>query len=70
MYEYWFVVKPTNEALYEALRTVLTGRPGFHIIRDRRSQTGEPPPGGERRKAQTWRNGEIVIAEREGPIDD
>lgn len=65
MAEYWFVVKPVNEPLYEALLTVLTGRPGFHIIKDRRAQAGGPPASGERRTAQTWAADEILIAERE-----
>jgi hypothetical protein len=65
MPEYWFVVNPTNEPLYEALCSVLTGRPGFHIIKDRRFHDGEPPPDGERRLAQIWRTDDISIAERE-----
>ena len=65
MSEYWFVIKPTNEALYEALRTVLMGRPGFHIIKDRRTQSGQAPVGHERRTARTWAADDISIAHRE-----
>ena len=69
MSEYWFVVKPTNEPLYEALRMVLTGRQGFHIIKDRRVHAGDVPAGGERRTARTWVADDISIAHREEQLD-
>ena len=60
--EYWFVVKPTHEELYQGLRTVLQGRPGIHIIKERRSVTGVGPFG-ERRLAHVWHGDYLDIAE-------
>lgn len=63
MGEYWFIVKSTNETLYDALRQALAGRPGFHLIKERRAGRGDPPSTGERRTAQTWEGDEVAIAE-------
>ena len=37
MVEFWFVVHPANDTVYEALRQVLSGRPGFYVIKERRT---------------------------------
>lgn len=63
MGDYWFIVKSTNDALFEALQQALAGRAGFHLVKDRRGEPGRPPSTGERRIAQTWEGGEITIAE-------
>jgi hypothetical protein len=64
--EFWFVVDPGNDQLYEALERVLAGRPGLHVVRNRRSPDAGRAPGGERRKARVWKGDELVIAEDEG----
>jgi hypothetical protein len=63
MPEYWFVVKPGNAALYDALRRAVAGRPGYHVINERRS-AGPAPIGSERRTCHVWEGDEMLIAER------
>jgi hypothetical protein len=63
MPEYWFVVSPALDDLYVALKTVLYGRAGLHVIKERRTERGVPPSG-ERRTAYVWQGQEILIAER------
>jgi hypothetical protein len=63
--EFWFVVKPGNDQLYAALEHVLAGRPGFHVVLNRRSPDTGAAPGSERRKARVWEGNELVIAEDE-----
>jgi hypothetical protein len=65
MPEYWFVVKPQHDALYEALRRVVAVRPGYHVIIERRSPEGPRVPT-ERRTSKVWEGDEILIAERPG----
>ena len=64
--EFWFVVDRGNDQLYEALERVLAGRPGLHVVWNRRSPDAGRAPGGERRKARVWKGDELVIAEDEG----
>ena len=63
MTEYWFVVSPALDDLYVALKTLLYGRAGIHVIKERRIECGVPPSG-ERRTAHVWQGQEILIAER------
>ena len=62
MTEYWFVVAPEHRDLYEGLKAVLDGRPGFHIITERRSRANGSP-GDERRTAHVWDGGLLRIEE-------
>ena len=66
MREYWFVLHHDSEELYAALKNVLDGRAGFHVIIDRRSQQGDSPSV-ERRTAQVWANDVLHIAEHNTP---
>jgi hypothetical protein len=70
MREFWFVVHPGNDLLYEALKRVLEGRPGFRIIKDRRSFEDEAGEwtGSERRTAHVWASNDVLIAECEKPM--
>ena len=63
--EYWLVVKPANRLLYDALRRVLSGKPNFYVIRDRRSGDGAPPASGERRRSHVWHGDDMLVAERQ-----
>jgi hypothetical protein len=63
MPEYWFVVKPEHEELYEALRRVVGGRTRYHVVKERRAR-GSAPPAGERRTSKVWEGDEMLIAER------
>ena len=66
MVEFWFVVHPGNATVYEALRQVLSARPGFYITKDRRRSEGtEGWNGDERRTANVWVSDVISIAEYE-----
>ena len=66
MVEFWFVVHPADDTVYEALRQVLSGRPGFYVIKDRRTSEGtESWNGDERRTANVWVSDVISIAECE-----
>ena len=67
MAEYWFVVPPADDGMFEALSSVLKSRPGFYIIKDRRaSRRPEPWSGGmDRRTAHVWGCDVLQIAERE-----
>ena len=69
MPEYWFIVKPEHGALYETLRRVVAGRPGYHVIQDRRA-AGASSREGERRTSKVWEGDEMTIAERRGPGGD
>ena len=68
MPEYWFVISPKLDDLYEALKSILDGRPGFHVIRDRRLLPGTGPSG-ERRVGYVWEEDGILIAERDTARD-
>ena len=65
MPEYWFVVKPQHDALYEALRRVVAVRPGYHVVMERRSRTAAAVPM-ERRTSKVWQGDEMLIAEWSG----
>jgi hypothetical protein len=67
MPEYWFVVKPGNGDLYDALSTAVAGRPGYHVINERRSAHAVPP-GRERRTCRVWEGEEMLIAERSDDV--
>jgi hypothetical protein len=64
MPEYWFVINPASEDLYAALKDVLDGRPGFHVIKDRRSRPSRSLTV-ERRKAHVWEGDYVRIAEQD-----
>ena len=64
MPEYWFVVSPALEDLYEALKTLVADKPGFHVVKDRRLVPGTGPSG-ERRIAHVWNGDGIIIAEQD-----
>ena len=66
MVEFWFVVHTGNDAVYEALRQVMSGRPGFYVTKDRRRSGGsEGWSGEEHRTANVWVSDVISIAEFE-----
>lgn len=65
MPEYWFVIRAENHQLYEALRSVLHKRAGYHLIRERRLH-GSSGVDEERRKARVWEADDILIAETSG----
>ena len=69
MAEYWFVVPPADESMFEALSSVLKSRPGFYIVKDRRASRNGPWPGGaDRRTAHVWACDVLQIAEREPDV--
>ena len=61
MPQYWIVLKPEREELYQRLLEVLRGSRDVTVIRDRRS--GSSPDGG-RRTALVWQGNGLLIAER------
>ncbi|HET9866157.1 MAG TPA: hypothetical protein VFQ06_02600 [Nitrospira sp.] len=64
MVEFWFVVRPGNDTVYEALKEVMSGRPGFYVTKDRRRIEGtEGWNGEEHRTANVWSSDVISIAE-------
>ena len=70
MPEYWFIVKPGYGALYETLRRVVADRPGYHVIRDRRSTGAASREDRERRTSKVWHGDEMTIAEQRSPAGD
>ena len=65
MTKYWFVVKPARGELYEALKSVLDGRPGFEVIKERRSVHIGPRTAGDRRRSHVWEGEDMLIAEQQ-----
>jgi hypothetical protein len=57
------VVKPSNERLYNALKSAFDERHGFTVIQDRRAVRQAPRVSDERRKAEVWEADDLLIAE-------
>jgi hypothetical protein len=62
MSDYWFVIRAGNQALFDALKSVLDPKPGFHVVIERRARTGVSPAHLERRTAQVWQADDLLIA--------
>ena len=64
MVEFWFVVRPGNDTVYEALKRVMSGRPGFYVTKDRRRIEAAPGwKGKEHRTANVWDSDVVSVAE-------
>ena len=68
MPEYWFVVNPDDEALFQALTEVLGHKAGFHVIKERRVERRTNSAHSDRRTAHVWQRDALHIA-RTSPGD-